>query len=228
MQKKRRRKPRHNRFALFLSAMLFISILCFIVYEMKIRPVICRVAAAQAQSVAVSVINDEINSVIALEGVEYTNFATLEKDEAGRISAITTDMAGISRLKATFAQYVQGKLREIDKMTLRIPLGTLFSNGFISGYGPRVPIRITSVGRALVDIEDSFETAGINQTRHEIHLLVTARLSVILPGGTETVEIHTKIPIAQSVVVGEVPQSVTSVTGVNGEPQDNVLNLLGE
>ncbi len=228
MAKIRKRKPcrKQTRFMLLLSATLFISVLFFILYETKIRPVISQVAAAQAQSVAVSTLNDELNRIIAMEGMGYSDFAVLQKDAQNRISAVTTDMAKVSRIKSKIAVYVQEKMREVDKMTMRIPLGTLVSNGLFSGYGPKIPIRLTSVGRAVVDIEDSFIEAGINQTRHEIHLLVTAKISVLMPGGGTVTEIHTKIPIAQSVIVGEVPESVTSVIGVDGEPQDTVLNLL--
>lgn len=230
MAKRRKRKVcrKQNRFILLLSATLFISVLFFILYETKIRPVICEVAVAQAQSVAVTTLNDELNRIIATESIGYDDLVVLQKDAQNRISAITTDMAKVSRLKSKIAVYVQEKMREVDRMTMRIPLGTLVSNGLFSGYGPRIPIRLTSVGRAIVDIEDSFIEAGINQTRHEIHLLVTAKISVLMPGGATITEIHTKIPIAQSVIVGEVPQSVTNVTGLDDDPQDTILNFMDE
>ena len=225
-RKRRRKWSKQKRLTALLFIVFLVSTLFFILYETKIRPIISQVATAQAQSVAVSTLNDELNRIIVEEGMEYGDFAIFEKDAQNRVSAVTTDMARISRFKAKIAVYVQEKMRSVDKMTMRIPLGTLLSDGLLSGYGPKIPIRLTSIGRAVVDIEDSFIEAGINQTRHEIHLLVTAKVSVLMPGGSALAEIHTKIPIAQAVIVGEVPDSVTSVSGVNGETQDDVLNLL--
>lgn len=227
MRRHRKRWGRkRRRFFVFLLFVLCTFVTFTIIFETRIRPVISQVAMAQAQSVAVSAINEEVNRIIASERLQYGDLAILQMDQNSRISAVTADIVEINRLKSEFARCIQAKMRTIDKMITRIPLGTLISNGILTGYGPRVPIRLTSIGRAAVDIEDSFLEAGINQTRHEIHLSVTAKMSVLMPGGSTVAEIQTEIPIAQSVIVGEVPDSVTNVSGVNGEPQDNVLNML--
>ncbi len=223
MQKYKKRKRK----GFVLIAFLFLlGIFVFFLYEIRIRPIIVRVASARAQSVATSTINNEINRIIDSEGVNYGELTIFERDAQNRISAVCANAAEINRLKASIALGVQEKMRKIDEMVLKIPLGTLLSDGFLTGYGPKIPVRLTSVGRAEVDIEDSFHEAGINQTRHEIHLSVTARISVLIPGRAGEAEIHTTIPVAQAVIVGEVPQSFTNVTGVNGTPQDNVLNML--
>lgn len=219
-------KRRKRTGLILISVLLMFGISVFMLYETRIRPIIVRVASARAQSVATSTINDAINRIIESEGVNYAHLTIFERDAQNRISAVCANAAEINRLKAAIALGVQEKMRKIDEMVLKIPLGTLLSDGFLTGYGPRIPVRLTSIGRAEVDIEDSFHEAGINQTRHEIHLSVTAKISVLIPGGAGETEIHTAIPVAQAVIVGEVPQSFTSVTGVNGEPQDNVLNML--
>ena len=222
----RKYKRRKQTGVILIAFLCILGISVFFLYEMRIRPIIVRVALARAQSVATSTINDEINRIIDFEGVNYAHLTIFERDAQNRISAVCANAAEINRLKASVALGVQEKMRKIDEMVLKIPLGTLLSDGFLTGYGPRIPVRLTSVGRAEVDIEDSFHEAGINQTRHEIHLSVTAKISVLIPGRAGEAEIHTTIPVAQAVIVGEVPQSFTSVTGVNGTPQDNVLNML--
>ena len=221
-----RKKYRRRRLLSFLLSLFFICILTVIVFETRVRPVINQVAIAQAQSVAVSVINNEVNQIIASERVQYGDLANLQMDRDNRISAVTTDIVEINRLKSTFSDHIQDQMRSIDRMVIRIPLGTLLSKSIFTGYGPKIPIRFTSVGRAVVEIEDSFVEAGINQTRHEIHLTVTAKMSVLMPGGSTVAEINMAIPIAQTVIVGEVPDSVTNVSGVTSEPPDTVLNML--
>lgn len=226
MAPKRKRRYRRRRLISFLLSLLFIVALIIIVFEIRVRPVINQVAIAQAQSVAVSAINNEVNQIIASEKVQYGDLANLQMDRDNRISAVTTDIVEINRLKSTFSDHIQDQMRSIDRMVIRIPLGTLLSKSILTGYGPKIPIRFTSVGRAVVEIEDSFVEAGINQTRHEIHLTVTAKMSVLMPGGSTVAEINMAIPIAQTVIVGEVPDSVTHVSGVTSEPPDTVLNML--
>ena len=223
-RQKYRGKKRKKWMKLFLP--MLVLLFCLFIFETRILPVIQQVASAKAQSAAIDVISDEVNRIIEGENIQYEGLVRVQMDINSHVSAVTADIAEINRLKATFAHHIQDKMHSIEKMTMKIPLGTLLSKGAFTGYGPRVPIRLTSIGRATLDIEDSFLEAGINQTRHEIHLLVTAKINVLMPGISSATEIQTKIPIAQSVIVGQVPQSVTTVTGVNGEPQDNVLNLL--
>lgn len=226
MAPKRKRRYRRRRLISFLLSLLFIVALIIIVFEIRVRPVINQVAIAQAQSVAVSAINNEVNQIIASEKVQYGDLANLQMDRDNRISAVTTDIVEINRLKSTFSDHIQDQMRSIDRMVIRIPLGTLLSKSIFTGYGPKIPVRFTSVGRAVVEIEDSFVEAGINQTRHEIHLTVTAKMSVLMPGGSTVAEINMAIPIAQTVIVGQVPDSVTNVSGVTSEPPDTVMNML--
>ncbi len=223
---KYRRKNRKRRFLVFLLMIQIVFILFFLLFATKIRPVISQVTSARAQSFAVCVINDEVNRILEFEDIEYDDLSNLQLDLNNRVSAVTTDIVEINKLKAMVARCIQEKMNDVDKMVIRIPLGTLLSLGVFTGYGPKIPIRLTSVGRAFVDIEDSLTDAGINQTRHEIHLCVKANLSILMPGGSLSEEVKTSIPIAQSVIVGTVPDSFTAISGVDGETKDTVLNLI--
>ncbi len=223
------RRRRRRRRCTPLCVLLFVLFTCFaflFIFEMRIRPVFSEIALSRAQSLAVTVICDEVNSIFVSESIDYGSLMMIQKDNAGRITAIISQSGEINRLKAEIAQKVQDALGKTDKMVSRVPLGTFLSKGIFSGYGPRIPVRFTPVGRATVDISDSFQDAGINQTRHEIHLTVKAKINVLMAGGSVAAEIETVLPLAQSVIVGDVPQSYTSVSGASGTPQDNVLNLI--
>lgn len=223
------RRRRRRRRGTPLCVLLFTMVTCFtflFIFEIRIRPVFSQVALVRAQSLAVSIINDEVNQIFVSESIEYGALMTIQKDMSGRISAIISQSGEINRLKAEIAQKVQDALQRTNKMITYIPLGTFLSKGLFSGYGPRIPVRLTPIGRANVEIEDSFLDAGINQTRHEIHLTVKAKINVLMAGGSVTADVETELPLAQSVIVGDVPQSFTSVTGVTGTPEDNVLNLI--
>lgn len=224
--RKKRCRPGRRGPVFFLLFVLFTCAVLIAVFETRVRPVISQAAMAQAQSVASSAINEEVNRIITSESIQYGDLVNLQMDQNNRIAALTADIVEINRLKSEFASAIQEKMRSIDKMTLRIPLGTLVSDGLLTGYGPRVPVRLTSIGRAVIDVEDSFLEAGINQTRHEIRLSVTAKVSVIMPGGSQVAEVHTAVLIAQSVIVGDVPGSVTSVYGVTEEPQNVALDVI--
>lgn len=225
MRRRYRRQGRRSRVLLFLI-LPFCMFLFIYIFETRIRPVIRNVAEAKAQSVAVSIINDAVNQIIITKGIEYKDFMTLERDASNRLQAVTSNIVEINRLKSELAVNIQERMRNVDNMTTTVPLGTLLSNGMFLGYGPRIKLRLTPIGYATVNIADSFSHAGINQTRHEIHLTITSQVSVLLPISSISTKVSTDFLVAQSVIIGDVPQSYTEVSGVNGEPQDNILNMI--
>ena len=65
-----------------------------------------------------------------------------------------------------------------------------------------IPVAVVS-SRFTAD----FDSAGINQTRHSIYLEVESDLSVVLPGRTNRFTVTTQVLIAESVLIGDVPET---------------------
>ena len=59
----------------------------------------------------------------------------------------------------------------------------------------------------------AFSSAGINQTSHQIELEVTVRIYAAIPGFRSSIETTTNYLVAETVLVGEVPDSFTQVDG---------------
>ena len=79
--------------------------------------------------------------------------------------------------------------------------------------GPRIPLRVTMSGNALTTMNSAFSSAGINQTSHQIELEVTVRIYAAIPGFRSSIETTTNYLVAETVLVGEVPDSFTQVDG---------------
>ena len=60
-------------------------------------------------------------------------------------------------------------------------------------------------GYLLTDYENRFDSAGINQTRHQILLNMTMNVTAIVPGYSVTTEVKTSYRLAETVIVGYVP-----------------------
>ena len=80
-----------------------------------------------------------------------------------------------------------------------------------AGAGPTVEVHVLPVGSVQVEFHTDFQTAGINQTRHRVTLLLTARVQLVIPTGAKTVEASTQVAMAESIIVGEVPDTFTDV-----------------
>jgi len=66
-------------------------------------------------------------------------------------------------------------------------------------------------GSVVTSVSNVFDSAGINQTRHQIMLNIKSTVSVIIPGYITSVPVETNMCIAESVIVGLVPDTYANV-----------------
>ena len=92
---------------------------------------------------------------------------------------------------------------------LAIPIGTLTGSPLLAGRGPCLRVRMQSVGTATARFDNQFSSAGINQTRHRIILDVDVHVSILLPGLTTYTKVSNEIAVAETVIVGGVPETYT-------------------
>ena len=135
----------------------------------------------------------------------------LSYDESGSINSIESNMLKINRLKARVTQLINEEITAIEANDLRIPLGTVSGVNLLYGRGPSIPVKLSPKGYAAVNLTSRFSSAGINQTLHQITLTVSADISAIIPGYTTSVNVTTEFVVAQTVIVGHVPESYTHI-----------------
>jgi len=189
-------------------------VLCFafiIVVYAQFRPIIKSITTNQARIKSVDTINSVITDELTKNAISYKDLVSVERDNNGKVLAITTQIVKMNELKASIITNVQKKLGENGHTDVGVPLGTLLGNDFLHGYGPNVPLRLTLSGNVNADFKSSFESAGINQTRHQIYLNIHTSVYSFLPGFDTTTEVETNVPIAETIIVGEVPQMVANI-----------------
>ncbi|MBC8529621.1 sporulation protein YunB [Christensenellaceae bacterium NSJ-44] len=189
-------------------------------FELGLKPLVISISAAQARSQAAQIINDSIRDVLG-NTFPYEALITIEKDENGRVTAVQTDTAKLNNLASRTALDIQDKLQAQQDQEIMIPIGSVFGGAMFAGRGPAFPVYVMPVGWVNTEYITSFEPAGINQTKLEISLKVTAQIRVVVPVGGETVSIDTVNPVAQTIIVGTVPESY-----VNVDETDQMLNLI--
>ena len=183
--------------------------------QRQISPVVEKLALSRITYLAGRVINDAINDQIAAGSIQYDDMVLLDKDNDGRISALKTNMMQINKFKAEITNIVIEKINGIPQSELNIPLGNMFSNTFLSGRGPRIPVFLVSVGSAEANFASVFTSAGINQTRHQIIVNVTVSISALLPGRSASTQVMSEVSVAETVIVGTVPGSYTYLEDSN-------------
>ena len=192
--------------AVFLALFLFVSL--------QLRPMIQSVTNTIAKQVATTAIHNTVVEQLEQNPLKYEDFVNIQRDGNGNITTITTNMTNINALKSKIALAIQEELGESYTQT-GIPLGTLTGSDLLRGYGPKVPVRISIAGNVSVELKSSFESAGINQTRHQIYMEIRTSAYSYLTGMLSTTEVSTDVAVAETVIVGEVPQMFANLGGLS-------------
>jgi hypothetical protein len=79
----------------------------------------------------------------------------------------------------------------------------------LAGRGPLITVKMQSVGSSTARLVNRFTSAGINQTKHQILLNVDVYVSILLPGFTTATKVSNSFTVAETVIVGSVPDSYT-------------------
>lgn len=205
-------KPRRKRrgFGVFLALTAMVTAV-FIFTDMSLRPVVEEMVAYQAKVFATKMINAAMIEQLENEGSGYERFVRIMRDDSGGIEALEADMLQINRLKSNLGGNIARKLEERGSQTISVPIGTILGSQFTSGRGPLVDIRMIPGGYVQTEIHDKFTAAGINQTLHQIMLGVTVQMTAVFPGYNVRTETQTNFCIAETVIVGNIPQGYASI-----------------
>ena len=191
--------------SLVLGAAL--AALCVGLLEARLRPMAVTIARAQLQNESARLVEQCVTENLAERGLTYDQLVSIQRDASGAITSITTDMASMNLLRAELVEQVLDALDGVGVLQLRIPLGSLLDLDVLWGLGPSLKVHAMAVGTAEARFSSSFSDAGINQTLHRIDLEFTVPMTLLLPGGPVETESITHLCVAETVIVGRVPDA---------------------
>lgn len=207
------RKKRKNTFLFRVIVLVLVALLLIVAADWRLRPVVEEVSAHQAKVSALSTINTAIMGELEREGVNYDQLITVTQSGDGQISSIQTDMMAVNQLKTRIVHSIIEDLEQEENRSIHVPVGTLMGSQLTSGRGPYVEIQVLPTGYVQSDIYNEFTSAGINQTLHRIMLHIEVEVLVILPGYSVETKTGTDFCIAETVIVGRIPDGYTVVEG---------------
>lgn len=204
----RKRSSRRAATVLVLSVLVFGSLIWLTV---SARPLIRQLAKASVENMGQNIINDAVEQQLAQGQIDYEHIIFLEKDVNGNITALKTNMAEVNRLKTQTLAIADTMLLDLNVMEIGLPLGSVFLPALFAGSGPRLPVKVLYISNSDAVFRNVFSEAGINQSSHRIMMDVQIDLTVMTPAGTETVQVVYSVVVAETVIVGHVPQSYVNV-----------------
>lgn len=194
-----------------LAVALFVAVSVIALLEAKLRPVVAEIAAAQAQNSMTAVVENAVTADLATRHLGYSDFVTIQRDEKGAITALTTDMARMNLLRSELTAAVLGALEGVDVSVVQVPLGSLFDLEPLWAKGPSLKAMAMTVGTVRTEFDSELISAGVNQTLHRIWMEVSVPMTLLLPGGEVEVTLDTRLCVAETVIVGQVPDTYLQV-----------------
>ena len=204
-------------FLRFLLFLLVFSGMILLMFRSRYREIIQELAETQVKNTTSDLTNDAIAKQIADGVIQYDRIVFFEKDLDGRITALKTNMSEINRLKTDILNIINDEILALDTSDIGIPLGSFFLPELLSGRGPVIPVNVLSIRNSDAAFSSNFVQAGINQTLHQLIMLVSVDVSVLTLGHTSSFTITSEVVIAETVIVGSVPNTFLQ-SGGNYDP----------
>ncbi len=177
----------------------------FTYYYARIRPMVADLARQRSAQMITVAINKVINEEMEANPVGYDELMQIQTGDDGRIQALYANTKEMNKLKSTIAVKVQEEIMRLDKAEVTIPFGALLGSQLFSGMGPMIRVQLVPMGYALVDFESSFFDAGINQTKHQIDIVVNASFGMILATGNNNIEVKRASLLRRRLLSGTFP-----------------------
>ncbi len=201
---KKRRRAKKWFFLLLL--ILAACILLFIHVQSNVTRVLLSISEATMRASTTVAVNDAVYYTLSDE-MRYEDLVTIGRNEKGEIVSVAANPLKINKIARDTASISQSNLKNLSLNGIPVPLGALTGIEAFAGLGPDIHFHIIPVSSVSCDFSSTFESVGINQTKHSIFLNVIADISIVMPSRTENFAVATEILVGESVIVGTVPDA---------------------
>lgn len=202
------------------SFCVLLLLAAFLLIDRNFKPLVFSLAEARSAAMASQVLNGALAEAIE-DGIAYEDLMTVRMDERGQVALLMANTMRMNQLADHAGQAALRRLNNMSSERVTVPLGAALGMTLFAGTGPGIPVSIVPIGSIATDFATEFEACGINQTRHKVYLKVTASIRIVIPTGAKTTQVSANMLVAESIIVGSVPEGFV---GYNiGEEELNMV-----
>ena len=206
--RKNRHNKKHRKWKLLAVLLALIALLVgiFIYFQRNVTRVLLEISEATMRSCTTVAVNDAVYYTLSDE-IRYEDLVSISRNESGEITAVSANALKINKIARDTASISQSNLKNLSLNGIPIPLGALTGIEAFAGLGPNIYFRIIPVSSVSCAFSSTFQSVGINQTKHSIYLNVVADISIVMPSKTKNFEVNTDVLVGESVIIGKVPDT---------------------
>ncbi len=200
-----RNRTRDNRQFFAICALICVLIFLSITVNLSLRPVISELAIQVGRQNISSIINSSVYQALGENEYNYDSFVSLKYNDDGYVTSVEYDYSAVNKLKIKCNEILLDKLKNLGNTKVKIPFGSLLGDLNASGRGPNIRIKIAQASVPEINLISTFESVGINQTKHEIRLVICAYGQIYLPPEKSEFSFTQEFVLAQTIIVGNIP-----------------------
>lgn len=182
-----------------------------ILAEIRISNIRKELVNYSARNAASAAATAGIENSLDTDKVRYADLIKFGRDKNGNIVSVTTDAYSLNKIGNNIGTEIDNIINGMKSYVIKIPFSVLFSEQFINGRGPKMPLVFVMTGITTTNFSNEFTAAGVNQTHHRIMLDITVNTYIIHSGNVIVVPYSTNVCIAESIVVGITPQTFAEI-----------------
>lgn len=194
-----------------IGLVLFLCVLIYVVHmSVILRDISEEMALSDAKDTAIDTVNDAMILMMTRGNYDYEYFVDLGAGSDGQLTSLNANMSRINAFSAALLDYVG----QLDRKNIKaeIPLGNLTGSSLLLGRGPEIVVQMIMLTSPHIQFRSELSAAGINQTEHRLLLDVVVDIDLLVPWGTVSTQAVTEVLIAQTVIVGRVPNLYVNTT----------------
>ncbi len=207
-------RPWQRVLAVLLGLLVMLGV-CFV----HCRVVVYEYAKSNAAWMGEKTTNEVVSRVIEEKNELCRSLISVAYNDEQILSNVVVDSAGITEIKTAASVAVMEALENATSVTVDIPLGTFLGLDWLSGWGPMITVPMSATQSVFTSISSSLVEVGINQSAYRVNIRVQVNLWIVTPAGYASVTVENDFPVAETVLLGKVPNNLTEVYG---DDQDTI------
>lgn len=218
-------KLRIIRSTIFLLIIALIISSCSIILDIRLRNVVKNFAKSAVKTIMIDCCNRASKRVLEDLDITYDDLAVITRNSEGYATSVEIDSMSSNRIKSIISDEISSEVSKHSDVEFSVPLFAAFGLYFTNIKWPKLKYTVHITTTVASQYESNFLSAGINQVLHQILLNVILESDLaMLEDSTEQVT-KTNFIIAQTVIVGAVPDAFTSVGHATDEVMEDIFDF---
>lgn len=207
------RFPTIPRFVIVIFIVLVVLGAAFTMFiESFLRPIFLSAAEEKATEKA----SDAISKAVYehAKSLKYNDLIHYETNLQGDIILMQPNLQLVNEFTTGVIMTIQENLESLKEEEIRIPIAQALGFQVLAALGPRMSVWMVPMGVVRPpQIIDTFESAGINQTRHKIYMNVVIEVQILVPFVHKRLRVESQVPVTEVTIIGKVPQIYVGMDG---------------